>query len=230
MAESKGGLRAAIASKEPARLSDDDYKRFVRDLYDGPAGAFTSLSGVFTGHERLAGKLIRPGAFDVRGCKSILDAGCGNGRYSHYLLKTADADAKLSAFDLSEKMLARARKYLASDRVTHIAADVTRLPYADGAFDAAVCGWMLEHLTDPRPGLRELSRVLRPGGKLLLMCTENTLAGAVCSHFYHCRTYDRAELRKAAAECGLTWGREYWFSKLHERFRLGGIVVELKKN
>src|SRR5206468_676712 len=145
-------------------------------------------------------------------CKRILDAGCGNGRYSVHLLRHADDDARLTAFDLSQKMLVRARKRLGSDRVTFAAADVTRLPYPAGEFDAAVCGWVLEHLSGPRPGLRELARVLQPGGRLLLMCTEDTFNGAWCSRLWHCRTYNRRELRAACAECGLAWERDHWFS------------------
>jgi SAM-dependent methyltransferase len=225
----KSPIVSALESKEPARRSLDDYKHFVRDHYDGPAGAFTAVTGFLTGHEALAGRLIRPGGFDVHGCKHILDAGCGNGRYSLYLLRTADPDATLTAFDLSEKMLERARRRLRSDRVTFAAADLTKLPYPDAAFDAAVCGWVLEHLPDPRPGLRELARVLRPGGKLLLMCTEDTFTGAWCSRLWHCRTYNRGELRQACGECGLAWERELWFSPLHRRLRLGGIIVELKR-
>jgi SAM-dependent methyltransferase len=225
----KSALVSALESKQPTKRSFADYRNFVRGHYDGLPGALTAVTGVITGHEALAGRLIRPGAFDVRGCKHILDAGCGNGRYSLYLLKTADPDATLTAFDLSEKMLARARARVANDRATYAVADLTKLPYADGAFDAAVCGWVLEHLPDPRPGLRELARVLRPGGKLLLMCTEDTFTGAWCSRLWHCRTYNRRELRAACEECGLTWGRELWFSPLHKRLRLGGIIVELKK-
>ena len=82
--------------------------------------------------------MIRPGAFDVRGCKSLLDAACGNGRYSVQLLKHAEADARLTAFDLSKNMLARARQRLHSDRLTFSVADMTRLPYPAAAFDAAV--------------------------------------------------------------------------------------------
>jgi ubiquinone/menaquinone biosynthesis C-methylase UbiE len=223
----KGGLIGAIESKQQQARSEADYKRFVTYHYDGIAGALTAVTGFVTGHEALAGRLIRPDAFDVRGCKSILDAACGNGRYSIFLVKHADPEARITAFDLSQNMLARARRRLHGDRVTHAAADLTRLPYADAAFDAIVCGWVLEHLPDPRPGLRELARVLRPGGRLLLMCTEDTFTGAWCSRLWHCRTYNRGELRRACDECGLQWGRELWFSPLHRRLRLGGIVVEL---
>jgi len=228
-APSRGGLGGALESKEPRRRSFLDYRRFIKGHYDGLPGALTAFTGLVTGHEALAGRLIRPGAFDVRGCKRILDAGCGNGRYSRFLLRHADPDAAITGFDLSPRMLERARKRLRNDRVQHTTADLTRLPFSDGQFDAIVCGWVLEHLPDPRPGLRELARVLQPGGKLLLLSTEDTLTGAMCSRMWHCRTYNRAQLRRACAECGLTWRRELWFSPLHRLFKLGGIIVEMRR-
>ncbi|HKI35448.1 MAG TPA: class I SAM-dependent methyltransferase [Gemmataceae bacterium] len=206
-----------------------DYRRFIQGHYDGPAGALTSVTGLLTGHEALAGRLIRPEAFDVRGCGRILDAGCGNGRYSRFLLKHADPGALVTAFDLSPNMLQRARRRLASDRVTFAVADLTRLPYPDGVFDAAVCGWVLEHLPDPRLGLRELARVLRPGGKLLLLTTEDNFTGRWCGRLWHCRTYRRDELQNVCGECGLRWGRELFFSRLHARLGIGGIIVELHR-
>ncbi len=206
-----------------------DYRRFIQGHYDGPAGALTAVTGMLTGHEALAGRLIRREGFDVRGCRRILDAGCGNGRYSRFLLRDADAGATITAFDLSPNMLHRARRRLHSDRVSFAVADLTRLPYADGLFDAAVCGWVLEHLPDPRLGLGELARVLAPGGRLLLLTTEDTFFGRWCGRLWHCRTYRRDELRRVAAECGLRWGRELFFSRLHARLGLGGVIVELHR-
>jgi len=228
-AASAKSLRRILESKDPKRRSFGDYRRYIQHHYDGLPGALTAVTGRLTGHETLAGRLIRPDGFDIRGCKHILDAGCGNGRYSKFLLSEADADALLTGFDYSRQMLQRARKRLQSDRVSQVAADLTRLPYQDASFDAIVCGWVLEHLPDPRPGLRELARVLRPGGKLLLLATEDTFTGALCSRLWHCRTYNRQELRRVAQECGLHWYRELWFSKMHEKLHLGGIISELRR-
>jgi SAM-dependent methyltransferase len=222
------GLTAAIESKKLRRQPYSDYRRFIQLHYDGLAGRLTGLTGMVTGHETLAGRLFGPRAFDVRGCKRILDAACGNGRYSRFLLRWSDPDAFITGFDLSQTMLKRARRRLPRQRVSHVAADLTRLPYPDGFFDAIVCGWVLEHLPDPRLGLRELSRVLQPGGKMLLMVTEDTFTGSVCSRMWHCRTYNRHELRRVCQECSLTWERPLYFSHLHRLFKLGGIIVELR--
>jgi ubiquinone/menaquinone biosynthesis C-methylase UbiE len=217
------------AARQLHQRSFLDYRGFIQRHYDGIAGKLTRVTGFLTGHEALAGRLINPRAFDVGGCKRILDAGCGNGRYSRHLLRHADADAVLTAFDLSFNMLVRARHRLGGGRATFAAADLTRLPYLDSTFDAVVCGWVLEHLPDPRPGLLELARVMKPGGKLLLMVTEDTWAGAMCARLWHCRTHNRKELKQVCASCGLAWERPFWFSRLHRLLHLGGIIAELRR-
>jgi ubiquinone/menaquinone biosynthesis C-methylase UbiE len=226
----KRGLKGAIESKKMTRQPFREYRKFIQGHYDGIAGKLTSFTGLVTGHEALAGRLIRPSAFDVRGCKRILDAGCGNGRYSKYLLRWADHDAVIAGFDLSQRMLKRARRRLHSPRINHVAADLTRIPFATGMFDAVVCGYVLEHLPDPRPGLAELARVMRPGAKMLLLVTEDTFTGSMCSRMWHCRTYNRIDLERVCGECGLRWQKPHYFSKLHALLRLGGIIVEMRRD
>jgi SAM-dependent methyltransferase len=219
----------ALESKHVRRRTFSEYRNFIRNYYDGVPGALTAFTGWVTGHETLAGRLIRASHFDVRGCKRTLDAACGNGRYSRFLLQQADRDAQITAFDLSVRMLRRARRRLNSPRVSHVVADLTRLPYPDACFDAIVCGWVLEHLPDPRPGPQSLARVLRPGGKLLLLATEDTVNGALSSKLWHCRTYNRSELLGMCDEAGLHLIRELWFSRLHRLLKLGGIIIELRR-
>ncbi|MCS6926750.1 MAG: class I SAM-dependent methyltransferase [Candidatus Binatia bacterium] len=223
-------LTSRLASHAPERWSPEEYRRFVRRYYDGPAGWFTLLSGILTGHETLAYRIIGPHGFDIRGCRRILDAGCGNGRYLRFLLRAAEPQAVLDGCDLSLGMLRRARQRLQSSRPCLVAAALQHLPYRDHSFDAIVCGWVLEHLPDVSAGLSELRRVLRPGGKLLLLTTEDTLLGALCSRIYASRTTNRRALRALVEACGLRWYRELWWSRVHRRLGLGGIVVEVRNS
>ena len=71
--------------------------------------------------------------------------------------------------------------------------------------------------------------MLQPGGKLLLLVTEDTLTGAMCSRLWHCRTHNREELKRICEECGLGLVRDHWFSPVHAKLRLGGIIMELRR-
>src|SRR5882724_4686259 len=121
-------IQRAIESEKPRQQPYPEYRSFIQHHYDGIAGKLTAVSGFLTGHALLAGQVLKPTAFDVSGCKRILDAGCGNGRHCKYLLRRASKDAFIGAFDLSQRMLKRANRRLKSARVQYVAADLTRLP------------------------------------------------------------------------------------------------------
>ena len=104
-----------------------------------------------------------------------------------------------------------------------------KMPFADDSFDCVTCGWVLEHLPDPKPGLADVARVLKPGGSALILATEDTLTGAVVSRTWKCRTYNRKELEAACDEVGLPWNRQLWFTRFHRFFKMGGILVEAIK-
>lgn len=213
-------------SKDPHRLSGDEYRRRVQKHYDGPAGAMLSLASLVSLHEPLAGRLFHTRRFDLSGCRRILDVGAGAGQLLRHILRYADAEAEIVCFDLSHAMLKRAQARLRSDRPKPVVSDMARLPFPDASFDCVTCGWVLEHLPDPRPGLRELARVMQPGGKLLLLTTEDNLTGALCSRTWNCRTHNRARLSRMCQELGLPWTRQLWFSPVHRALRIGGILVE----
>jgi ubiquinone/menaquinone biosynthesis C-methylase UbiE len=223
-------LRRLIESKAPERQHFEEYREAIQRHYDGPAGAVLFAGSFLSGHAPLAKRLFRPDAFDLRGARRILDAGCGAGQFTEIVLERADPDASIACFDLSVEMLRRGRRRIGSDRPLVTAADITRQPYPDAWFDCVICGWVLEHLPDPRLGLREVARVLEPGGRLLILTTETTFFGAWVSRFYKCRTYCRDELRRACEEVGLRWQREFWWTRLHRKLKLGGILVAAEKN
>ena len=103
----------------------------------------------------------------------ILDIGCGSGRH------TAEAygvkDAFVVGADPSFEDLGEARQRLdfhhrlgvhGGGRWRLLSADATHLPFPDGWFDVVICSEVLEHITAHRQAIREIVRVLRPGGSL----------------------------------------------------------------
>ncbi|RMG38882.1 MAG: class I SAM-dependent methyltransferase [Planctomycetota bacterium] len=222
-------LRRVAEFQGIRQLQFDRYRQHVRRLYDGPAGAVLIIGSKLSLHEPLVGRLFRTGRFEIRDCRAILDIGSGAGQILGHLLRHAHPEAEIVGCDLSPQMLARARQRLRSRRPKLVAADMTRLPFPDGRFDCVTCGWAMEYLPDPTVGLREIARVLRPGGKLYLLATEDTFAGVMTSRTWHCRTFNRRELRQACESAGLPWRRELWLTRMHELLRMGGILVEACK-
>ena len=212
-----------------SRVSYEKYRNKVRNVYGGPQGAMLATCSMISGHTALGERLFQKRKFDLRGMRNILDAGSGAGQIAKHLLKHADPQANLTCFDLSPEMLRRARNRLKSDRPRFVVADLSRLPFADGSFDCVTCGYVLEHLPDARLGLAELSRVMMPGGRMLLLTTEDNISGAMTSRLWCCRTYNRHEVARICREVKLGWHKEIWFSKMHKVFRAGGICVELVK-
>jgi ubiquinone/menaquinone biosynthesis C-methylase UbiE len=211
------------------RVSADEYRDKIKDVYDGRKGALLATASKVSLHIQLGRRLMRTRKFDLRGLKSILDVGSGAGQIAGHLLEFADADAEITCTDLSAQMLRRARNRLKSPRPSFVVADVTSLPFADGSFDCITCGYVLEHVPDPEKGLSELARVLRPGGRMLLLTTEDTFSGAWTSRLWYCRTYNRQHLMELCESLGLRWKNELWFTKVHKAIRAGGICVEIEK-
>ena len=211
------------------RVSYEEYREKVRDVYDGPQGALLATASLLSLHITLGGRLLRERKFDLRGARSILDVGSGAGQIAKHLLKYADPGTRITCFDLSLGMLKRARGRLKSRLPDYLVADLTRLPFADGSFDCVTCGYVLEHLPDARLGLAELARVMVPGGRMLLLTSEDNFSGAWTSRFWCCRTYNRRELYETCQSVGLAWKKELWFTRMHKALRAGGICVEIEK-
>ncbi len=212
------------------RISYDKYREKVRKVYGGRRGAMLTKFSSISGHLQFGERLLRKRQFDPSGLRNILDIGSGAGQILGHLLKYADSQAKLTGIDISYKMLDRAQRRLKSTRVRLIAADLAQLPFPNSFFDCVTCGYVLEHLPDAYTGLAEISRVMTPGGRLLLFATEDSFSGAWTSRLWTCRTYNRRDLLGTCEKLGLTLTQELWFTRMHRFFRAGGICVELTKS
>ena len=132
----------------------------VRRMFDRITPVYDVMNRVMTaGLDRRWRRLTARAV--VRPDDRVLDACCGTGDLA---LAAEEAGGRVTGLDFSERMLERARRK--SSSVEWVRGDVTALPFADGAFDAATVGFGVRNVPDLEVALRELARVLRPGGRL----------------------------------------------------------------
>lgn len=114
-----------------------------------------------------------------RSVSKVLDCGIGTGALSQALTKLTRHPFSLSAVDVSEKMLEKARDRLDGShaQMTAFHADAKELPFEDNTFDLVMTAHMLEHIDEPTSALREMVRVLKPGGQVIACITRSSLLG-----------------------------------------------------
>jgi len=108
-----------------------------------------------------AERLLAAAALDGEPGRRILDVGCGTGEYTREIARRTGAT--VVALDVAPLLLARARATMPAN-VRLVAGDIEALPFPSGAFDAVVGNAVLHHLRLDR-AIRELRRLLRPGGR-----------------------------------------------------------------
>jgi ubiquinone/menaquinone biosynthesis C-methylase UbiE len=105
----------------------------------------------------------------------VLDVGTGTGAILPYLSGKLGEGGLAVGFDFSRAMAARARKRILKRRldakVDAVAADSTALPFRDGSFDAALATFAFTSFPEPERAMRDVARVLRPGGRFAVLDT-----------------------------------------------------------
>jgi SAM-dependent methyltransferase len=149
----------------------------------------------------LVGTLQKPDGRALR----ILYIGCGTG----LLMKELSAHGEVTGVDMSE----RAAAYCKARGLSVDVASAEKLPYADGAFDAVIILDVLEHLADDRTGVKEVARVLTPGGTAIVTVPAFTFLWGVTDELsQHYRRYARGAVVRRLEECGLTVQRATYFN------------------
>lgn len=162
----------------------------------------TTLGGIT---ERVESRVVLDLLGDPRG-KRVLDVGTGDGAYA---IEAAARGAIVTAVDLQPAMLdaARARAARRGVDATWLSADAERLPFGDASFDAVVAVTVLCFVADPARAVREMARVLVPGGRLVLgelgrrslWAAERRLRGWLGAHTWRsARFWSRDDLERLA--------------------------------
>lgn len=129
----------------------------------------SALEVIYGTRDVLRRRSLVQDAIAATAAERILDVGCGPGFYVAELLERVGPQGHVSGVDSSEPMLAVAARRVGDSRnVELVKSAATELPFADAAFDGAISVQVLEYVDDVALALRELHRVLRPGGRLVV--------------------------------------------------------------
>jgi ubiquinone/menaquinone biosynthesis C-methylase UbiE len=155
---------------------DKQATALVRARYDRQASGYDRRQGMLEGMQRPWRKRL----WGMVNGPRVLEVGVGTGLNMPFW----PAHVEVTATDLAPRMLERARERAAElGLVADLrVADVQALEFPDGTFETAVATCVFCSVPDPVLGLRELSRVVRPGGQILLlehMRPENPVLGAL---------------------------------------------------
>ncbi len=144
-------------------------KRHALELFSGLPRHYDRMGAVlsFGQDPRWRRALVR--GVDPQPGQRVLDVATGTGMVAAELARRAHCS--VVGLDQSEAMLAGARARLArspqlAGRVTFTTGEAERLPFGDGEFDALTFTYLLRYVDDPEATLRELARVVRPGGRI----------------------------------------------------------------
>jgi len=147
---------------------DADAADTARGDYDRWHAQFELDDGADSPWHELVKAHLDPGR-DLDG-RRVLEIGCGRGGFSAWIARSS-SPAEQVAMDFSEVAVHKGRAAAAAaglSRVIWEFGDIQNIPRADASFDTVISCETVEHVPDPARAVRELARVLRPGGRLFL--------------------------------------------------------------
>ncbi len=154
----------------PSRDSEE-FATEVRGMFDRIAGVYDLMNSAMTAGLHHQWRQRAVDRAQVRPGSDALDICCGTGDLALELRRRIGPDGRVVGSDFSEPMLELARRKSGEEGlpVEFGWADALDLPYGDASFDAVTIGFGARNLADLDKGLSEMARVLRPGGRLVIL-------------------------------------------------------------
>ncbi len=163
----EGGERAESRSGNPVPEAG------VASMFDSIAPVYDRMNTVMTAGRDGGWRRAAVRAAGLAPGDSVLDVACGTGKLTLELARAVGRKGRVVGVDLSEAMLDEARSAgTGVVQVEYRPANALALPFADASFDAATIAFGLRNLASFEGGLREMARVVRPGGRVV--CLELT--------------------------------------------------------
>ena len=153
------------------RVPEGDKARHVDRVFDSVAERYDLMNDLMSlGLHRLW-KSFTIGIVRPRAGERVLDIAAGSGDLARALAKRVGAGGEVWLTDINRRMLERGRNRLldAGVMAPAVQCDGEKLPFADASFDAVTVGFGLRNMTHKDAALAEMRRVLRPGGRLVVL-------------------------------------------------------------
>lgn len=151
-----------------AHLQGQERADYVQDMFDRIAGRYNLMNRLMTG-----GQDMRWRRFVIQQAKlppggKLLDLATGTGDIGFEALK-AVPDSRVVGADFSLGMMQVGKRLPGGDRMSWSGADALHLPFPDNTFDAVTSGYLVRNVIDIPQTLREQLRVLKPGGRIVIL-------------------------------------------------------------
>ena len=156
---------------KPSR-TEDEFSSQVQGMFDRIAGVYDLLNTVMTAGLHHSWRERAANRAELRAGDAALDLCCGTGDLALELRERVGPTGRVVGADFSERMLELAQEKAAergAADVTFEWADALELPYSDASFDAVTVGFGVRNLADIGAGIREMTRVLKPGGRCVIL-------------------------------------------------------------